>query len=133
MLEIAQWIIAVGAGGIISVVTQLIFLKSNKRIKKAEADEKDITNINSVIASLKNQIEFLTKRVDILQEELGAREEKIRQKDAALALNELKYQQKKNCISQAYGCQYSDTCPVLARQKKFEEEYLKSLEYEKKE
>lgn len=130
IFEIIKWVVAVGAGGVITFVSQLLFFKPNKRIKDAEADAKEIDNLNSRMASMENQIDFLSKRLDVVMKDLGASTERERTLQNDLSISELKRQKGKNAISQAHGCKYVECigdCPVLARQKKLEDEYLASL------
>lgn len=131
LFDIIKWVVAVGAGGVITFVSQILFFKPNKRIKDAEADAKEIDNLNSRMASMQNQIDFLATRLDVVMKDLGASTERERALQNDLGISELKRQKGKNAISQAHGCQHVGCiadCPVLTRQKEHEEEYLASLE-----
>jgi hypothetical protein len=122
MLEIVQWIIVAGAGGVISVITQIVFFKPNKRIKDAEAN-------NIEFELLKKQIDYINDRIDKLREELGRSEEEKKQTRRELDTSEIKRYKLKSCISAAHGCSYkSNYCPVLKRQRELDEEWEKEKE-----
>ncbi|GEM_PF-6352503 len=123
MWEVIQWIVAIGAGGLISVISQFIFLKPNKRIKEAEANMADFE-------FMKKEIEHLNVRIDQLYKDLGKSEEEKRQGKKELEISETKRYKLKSCISRAHNCEHSDNCPVLKRQRELEEEYTNNLEHE---
>jgi hypothetical protein len=120
MLEIIQWIIVAGAGGVISVITQIVFFRPNKRIKEAEANKAEFE-------ALEKQIEYANKRIDELYKDLGKSEEEKRQSRRELDTSEIKRYKLKSCISAAHNCSYkSNYCPVLKRQRELEEEWEKN-------
>jgi septal ring factor EnvC (AmiA/AmiB activator) len=118
MFEIVKWIIAVGAGGVITSITQILYLKPNRRIKEAEANKAEFEQLGK-------QIEYANKRIDELYKDLGKSEEEKRQSRRDLEASEVKRYKLKSCISRAHNCQYIDNCPVLQRQRELEEEWMK--------
>lgn len=130
ILEVIKWIVAVGAGSFFTVVSQVLFIKPNKRIKDAEADAKETDNLLTRIASLENQCKNFDLRIDKMNKDLGMSYERERALQNDLSISELKRQKNKNAISQGHGCIHVKKiidCPVLLRQKTQEEEYLQTL------
>lgn len=118
-MEILNWILAGGAGALLSVISQFIFLKSEKRMKTTEADDKQFSY-------LEKQVKYLTNRVDELYKELGKSDEEKRQNRQDLNSSEAKRYKLKRCISAAYSCKNRDlnSCPVLDTQRQMEEEWI---------
>jgi septal ring factor EnvC (AmiA/AmiB activator) len=118
MFDIIQWIITVGSASLIASITQLLFLKPNKRIKEAEAKSIEFE-------LLKKQIENAHERIDKLQQDLGKSEEEKRQSRRELEASEVKRYKLKSCISRAYECPHAKSCLVLWRQRELENECIK--------
>jgi septal ring factor EnvC (AmiA/AmiB activator) len=118
MWDVLQWVIVAGAGGVVSIITQVLFIKPNKRIKEAEA-------ASAEFEQLEKQIEHLNKRIDGLYKDLGKSEEEKRQSRRELEISEVKRYKLKSCISRAHNCRDVDNCPVLQRQRELEEEWIR--------
>lgn len=121
-MEILNWILAGGAGALLSVIGQVLFMRSEKRIKNTEADSKEFEY-------LEKQIEFLSTRVDELYKELGKSDEEKRQSRRDLDASEAKRYKLKRCISAAHKCpnrdmEASHQCPVLEMQRRLEEDWI---------
>lgn len=121
MWENIQWIIAIGAGGVISAVSSIAFFRPNKRLKETEARSAEFEQ-------LKKEVEYANKRIDDVLKDLGKSEEEKRQSRRELEASEAKRYKLKSCISRAHNCDNSERCPVLNRQRELEEEWLKKEE-----
>ncbi|MDR2084325.1 MAG: hypothetical protein LBP67_04960 [Bacteroidales bacterium] len=106
--------IVVSSGGI-SLLSTFLFFKQNKRLKNAEAS-------TSEFETMKSQIELQGKQITDLYRLLGERDGVISALEAANKEQNIKYHEKKIIIIQAKGCKNKNECPVLAMQKKIEEE-----------
>lgn len=112
----------------LSVVSQFIFMKAEKRLKDTEADTKELEY-------LEKQISFLSKRVDDLYIDLGKSEAEKRRARHDLEESEIKRYKLKRCISSAHNCknrekENSDDCPVLLMQRKLEDEWIQMQKVE---
>ena len=125
-VSLLNWIF--GGAGLLGIVSSFLFFRANKRIKTAEANEKEIENLKTIIEQMKNQILFLNEQINSLYKQLGEKDAVIGQISREGSLREIKYAQKKKAISQAHDCPYSNDCPVLAMQAKLEEGYLRKIE-----
>jgi ribosome-binding ATPase YchF (GTP1/OBG family) len=121
MFDIVQWIIAVGAGGLISVITQIALFKPNKRIKESEVKQVEFE-------VMKAELEYCKESIQKVYRELGIREESEKTAKKELSISETKRYKLKGCISKAHGCAYADNCPALKRQRELETEYQKTLQ-----
>lgn len=118
LLEIAGYIF--GTGGILGFASYFMFFKANKRIKNAEAQEKDLENLNSVIKILKEQVEYLNEELKKLKNRIGEKDELITTLYRERDIHEKKYSQKKSAINCAYTCERKE-CPVLTKLKELED------------
>ena len=114
-----QWVIAIGAGGLISVLNQVFHFIPNKKIKSAEA-----TKIQFEVIKL--ELDNCKKSIQQLYVDLGIREESERQLMKDISVSEIKRYKLKSCISCAHGCAHSADCPVLKRQREIEDEWTKT-------
>ncbi len=123
--EIWQWVF--GAGGVLSLV---LYYGATKRVKKAEATAKEIENLNSVIATLREDVNRLHDDIERMQNRLNMKDAVISQLYDDKALLELKNSQKKSAINCAPQCENAQAgrCPVLIRMQQIEEEYLRTLQ-----
>jgi hypothetical protein len=121
MLEIAQWIIAIGAGSLISVLNSVFHFIPDKKIKEAEARRVEFE-------VMKAELEYCKESIQKVYRELGIREESEKTAKRELGISETKRYKLKGCISKAHGCPYADNCPVLERQRELEKEYQKIIQ-----
>ena len=131
-IDLIKWIAGIiFGGGFVTVVGWFVFFKQNKRLKNAEAEAKELENMNVKIAMLENMMASQVKRMDTLQQDVATYYERNRALQNELSLSELKRQKNKNCIAQAESCNHiadPSECPVIIQRKKHEAEYLKMLE-----
>ncbi len=118
LVEILSYIF--GTGGILGFASYFLFFKANKRIKNAEAQEKDLENLNSVIKILKEQVEYLNEELNRLKSRIGEKDGLITNLYRERDILEKKYSQKKSAINCAYTCDKKD-CPVLIKLKELED------------
>lgn len=117
-----------GGGG--AFVTYLLYSKQMKRIKSAEASEKEITNIRAGLDVMRDQISFQAGQIAALQKALIEREtdnETLRKEKHVL---EVKNSKNKSAMNKAYECKFcpdTSKCIVLIQRKQNEEDYLKTL------
>ena len=121
LLEIVSAIF--GVGGVFGFVSYFLFFKESKRLKKAEATEKELANLSSSIDLLKKQVEYQGSEIIRLQEQLSGKNQLIKQLYRERDILEKKYAQKKSAINCAIGCANKDECPVLIKTKEIEDEY----------
>ncbi|MDR1339251.1 MAG: hypothetical protein LBK58_04265 [Prevotellaceae bacterium] len=117
-----------GAGGIFGFISYVLFFRESKRLKSAEATEKELTNLTGSIKILQGQVEYQGKEIIRLQEQLSGKNQLIQQLYRERDIIEKKYAQKKSAINEALACPVDKNkmCPVLVRLKEIENEYLKS-------
>lgn len=115
-----------GAGGIFGFISYFLFFKESKRLKGAEATEKELSNLNTSIELLQKQVDYQGKEIVRLQEQLNGKNQLIQQLYRERDILEKKYAQKKSAINCALQCPQRKTCPVLTELKKIEDEYLKT-------
>ena len=113
-----------GGAGVVSFIIGVVTIREAKKLKGAEVDTAKIKNMMLIVEQLQTQVKFQAERIDKLQTELNeAREAFVKLNSTYLTLD-AKYNLKKLCISQAYGCN-KETCPVLMKQKEQEENWIK--------
>ena len=117
-----------GAGGIFGFISYFLFFRESKRLKGAEATEKELTNLSSSIDLLQKQVDYQGKEIIRLQEQLNGKNQLIQQLYRERDILEKKYAQKKSAINEALACpgNKNKTCPVLVKLKEIENEYLKT-------
>ena len=113
-----------GGAGLVSFIIGVVTIREAKKLKGAEVDTAKINNLASVVDQLKKQVEFQSGQIDKLHKELGEAREAFMDLNSTYLTLDTKYNLKKLCISQAYGCSRED-CPVLAKQKEQEENWIK--------
>lgn len=128
-LQIVSLLIGLlGGGG--AFVTYVLYSKQMKRIKSAEASEKEIANIRAGLDVMRDQISFQAGQIAALQKALVEREtdnETLRKEKHVL---EVKNSKNKSAMNKAYECKFcpdTSKCIVLIQRKRNEEEYLKML------
>ena len=113
-----------GGAGVVSFIIGAVTIREAKKLKGAEVDAAKINNLVSVVEQLKKQVGFQAEQIDKLQLELSEAREAFMKLNATYLTLDTKYNLKKLCISQAYGCS-KENCPVLAKQKEQEENWIK--------
>ncbi|MDR3140181.1 MAG: hypothetical protein LBU37_00375 [Tannerellaceae bacterium] len=121
MWDILQWVAAIGAGSLISVLNGVFHFIPNKKIKESEARRVEFE-------VMKAELEYCKESIQKVYRELGIREESEKTAKKELSISETKRYKLKGCISKAHGCTYADNCPVLERQRELETEYQKTLQ-----
>jgi hypothetical protein len=117
-----------GAGGIFGFISYFLFFKESKRLKGAEATEKELSNLARSIELLQSQVDYQGKEIISLHEQLNGKNQLIQQLYRERDILEKKYAQKKSAINEALACpgNKNKMCPVLLRLKEIENEYLKN-------
>lgn len=93
-----------------------VFLKTNKRIKEAEASQQEFS--------------YFEKRIDSLEKQVLEQAVTIKQLRHDYNIQEIKYYQKKGAIACADACTFVDNpinCPVKIKLQWFEDNYRKQL------
>ena len=117
-----------GVGGVFGFVSYFLFFRESKRLKGAEATEKELTNLSGSIKLLQEQVAFQGKDISRLQGLLEGRNLLIQQLYRERDILEKKYAQKKSAVNEALACSVNKNkaCPVLIKLKEIESEYLKT-------
>ena len=116
-----------GAGGLLGFISYILFFRANKRIKNAEATEKEIANLQAAYELMKEQIAFQGEQITKLRVQIGERDMTIQQLYRDKSLHEIKYSQKKSAINKAHSCEHSALCPVLNKLQELEEAYYRKI------
>ena len=129
-----DWTIITSAISIIcgssTIVTFIIYRKQQKRFKTAEAFEKEVIALRATVEILQNQVTFLDKRTNNMQELVISKDAYIGQLSQQKHPREIKHAKNKSAINKAYDCGHcSDisSCPVLKQRAANEEAYLNEL------
>ena len=113
-------------------ITFVLYRKQQKRLKNAEAVEKEVSTLRSTIETLQTNMKFYEERLNTLQKLVIEKDNYIAVLTNDKQIVDIKHAKNKNAINRAQECEYckgdASKCPVLDQRRKNEEEYLLSLE-----
>lgn len=113
-------------------ITFALYRKQQKRLKNAEAVEKEVSTLRSTIETLQTNMTFYEERLNTLQKLVIEKDNYIAVLTNDKQTVDIKHAKNKNAINRAHECEYckgdASKCPVLDQRRKNEAEYLISLE-----
>ncbi len=138
LLKVMNWtivttIISVLAGSS-TIVTFFLYRKQQKRIKTAEAFEKEVNALKTTVATMRDQLTFYDGRLNEMQKLVVGKDAYIGQLSSEKHTLEIKNSKNKSAINKAHSCpNCSDVsnCPVIKQKIANDDEYLKNLKNER--
>jgi len=117
-------------GAIVSLISFLYFRKQSKRLKTAEAFEKEVEALKSTIQELKQQVNWDSDRIKQLQEMYNEKDAFLHIVTKEKHTIEVKHYRNKEAIACANHCRFNpdaSKCPVVIRKTANDKQYLNEL------
>lgn len=118
-----------GGGGV--VVTWILYRKQEKRLRNAEAVEKEVESLRKTVETLQLNQTFYEERLKALQALVVEKDTYIGVLSGDKHTLEVKHAKNKSAINLAHSCGFiscPDDCVVLRQRAKNDEEYAKRIE-----